>query len=475
MKKIIYLFIIFGFTGLTSCNDQLELKPFNAIDEANAFNTRTDFNNAIKGVYASLRDGNYYGGEFLLLPDVISDNLILCSEGRTSYQDYYYFNMNGNIAWFNFFRAAYSTISRCNYILENIDNLENGDFKNNIEGQALALRAMAHFDLARVYCKPPQFANANDLGIAYVTSTDAANKPERTTVANTFKLIEDDFTKAVGMIATDNGTGFLNKAAVYGLMARFYLYSDNMPDAETAATNAIQQPTNTGVGTIAEFPDIWTDQTENGVLFKVINTNLDQVGVGVVYNQASPDGVRSEYVPDFAFYNDFNANDVRTTWFSTSSFAGHDFNHIVKYLQRPGSNQAVVDMKVLRWSEVYLIRAEARFNNGNEPGALADLNVVRSNRYVGFTDPGETGAALEAAIARQRRLELAFEGHRMFDLKRKNMPISRSDNGDYADGSGVHPPTDVLTLPASSPLWEMPIPQEELNANPNMQPNPSNG
>jgi hypothetical protein len=63
----------------------------------------------------------------------------------------------------------------------------------------------------------------------------------------------------------------------------------------------------------------------------------------------------------------------------------------------------------------------------------------------------------------------------MFDLKRQGLPINRSNNGDYFDGTGINPDPSVLTLPAADPKFQMPIPQEELNANENIQPNPSNG
>ena len=475
MKKLYIIATLLGAFFLQSCDDRLDLAPFDAIDAQQAFDTPAEFSNALRGTYGTLRDTDYFGGEFMLLPDAISDNLIICTEGRFSYQDYYNFNVNGNIAWLDFYRAAYVTINAANYIIENIDNLDDGEFKDNILGQALGLRAMAHFDLARVYAEAPQFAGPEDLGLPYVTSTNTGLRPARLGVQETFDRIEADFLEAEALISEDNGTGYLNKASVNGLLARFYLYSNDFQNAELFATAAIAEPTNTGVADISEFPDIWIDASEVGVAFKVINTNIDDVNLGSIYNQASPEGIRSEYVPDFELFTEFQADDIRLTWFETSSFAGSNFNHIVKYLQRPGSNQGRVDMKVLRWSEIYLTRAEARFQNGDPTGALSDLNEVRSNRYSGFVNGNESGAALGAEIARQRRLELAFEGHRMFDLKRKGLPIQRSNNGDLADGTGRPPESDVLTLPASSPVWVMPIPQEELNANVNMEPNPSNG
>jgi len=474
MKKIFYIAFALFIGVFTSCEEKLDLQPFDALDTTSSFETNSDFTQAIRGVYRSLLDGNYYGGEIYLLPDVISDNLIISSEGRTSYQGYYLFQQNGNLAWAGFFNAAYNTILRTNNIILNIDNLPDGEFKNNILGQALAIRAMAHFDLGRVYSTPPQFAGQGELGMAFVDNNDASAKPARIGVAEYFDLVEADFTTAVNLINDDNGVGFLGKAAVHGLMSRYYLYVGDNANAIAQADAAIAAG-NATVGTRDEFPDIWDDLTENGVAWKLINTDLDQIGIGVVYNQASPDGVRDEYVPDYSFFQEFQVdNDIRDTWFDQGQFAGATFNHIIKYLQRPGSNQAVVDAKVLRWAEIFLTKAEAHANLNQDVVALTALDRVRSERYESFVSGGESGDALDAAIAYERRKELAFEGHRFFDLKRKNLPIQRSSFGDYADGSGVTPPSSVLTLPANSDLWEMPIPQAELNANQNMQPNPSN-
>lgn len=471
MKKTLYSISLFAFILLFSCSEKLELEPFDALDTSSSFETNTQFRQALGGVYRSLLNASYYGGEFYLLPDVISDNLTISSEGRNSYSGYYLFQQNGELAWLGFFNNAHNTILRTNYIIENIDNLEDGDFKDNILGQALAVRAMAHFDLARVYSTPPQFGGGSDLGMVYVTSTDAGLKPSRIPLSEYFDLVEDDFIQARGLIDADNDVGFLNLASVNGLMARFYLYAGNNESAIASADAAIAAGT-PDVGSFEDFPLIWTDETEDGVLFKLINTNLDQIRIGVVYNQSGPDGVRDEYVPNFSFYQEFDPTEVRFTWFDQGPFAGKTFNHIVKYLQRPGSNQAVVDAKVLRWAEVYLTKAEAHANLNQDVPALAALDAVRSERYVDFISPAETGDALDDAIALERRKELAFEGHRFFDLKRKGLPITRAPFGDEADGGGVVPPAS--TLAANSPLWEMPIPQAELNANENMQPNPSN-
>mgnify|MGYP000135172973 FL=1 len=95
---------------------------------------------------------------------------------------------------------------------------------------------------------------------------------------------------------------------------------------------------------------------------------------------------------------------------------------------------------------------------------------MRANRYTEFESAEETGAALSDAIALERRLELAFEGHRFFDLKRKGLPCVRSSFGDAADGTGEK--AEFIELPANDHRWNMAIGTGEINANSNMVQNP---
>ena len=129
-----------------------------------------------------------------------------------------------------------------------------------------------------------------------------------------------------------------------------------------------------------------------------------------------------------------------------------------------------VDIKVMRAAEVLLNRAEAQFNLGDEAGALATLDELRADRFTGFTSPGETGAALEDAIQFNRRVELCFEGHRFFDIKRRGENMVRSAFGDIIDGSGT--PAEVQLLSAGDFRFQLPIPLAEENANDNLEQNP---
>ncbi|MCY7349186.1 MAG: RagB/SusD family nutrient uptake outer membrane protein [Cytophagaceae bacterium] len=473
MKKYI-LTLAVATIGLlqTGCREEeLELGPYNSITLDQVFNTQTDFQNAVNGMYAGFLGASYYGGDFIIVPDLLADNLIINQRGRLTNRTFSEWIYSGESTSGLFF-SAYGVIRRANAVLENIDKLPAGAPRDNFRGEALAVRALAHFDLLRMYAKAYTTASAADLGVPYVTSTDPTLKPSREPVKTGYDKVRDDLIEAEKLIATANGVGRLSRAGVNGLLARLYLYRAEWQAAVDAATKTLTA--SPGIGTIQEFPSIFRDATENGVLFKIRVVDKDAISVGVNYSQASANGIRSEYVIDYDLFTKYAANDVRkTAGISTSAFSGTPYNHIAKYLGRPVGNANVVDPKVLRTAEVLITRAEALAQLGKDPEALADLNRLRQNRYTAFdaTKAIETGPDLKLVIDLERRLELAFEGHRFFDLKRKNLSVVRVVKyGDRADGTGV---TYVKgTIPAGDPRFQLPIPQAEINANPNVVQNP---
>jgi hypothetical protein len=250
------------------------------------------------------------------------------------------------------------------------------------------------------------------------------------------------------------------------------LYRGEWQNCVDAATSAITDaPAANALAPASDFAAIWTDDTEEDVLFKVKILDGDNIPIGVAYEQASPSGVKPEYSVDFALFNLFTSTDVRgAAYIGQTTFNTINYNYVKKYFGRTTGDANVVDYKVIRMGEVYLNRAEAYYNLNDQVNALADLNTLRANRYTTFVPGTETGTTLYNAILLQRRLELAFEGTRFFDIKRLNLPIQRDNFGDNADGTGV--PASVQLVPANSPLFQLPIPIYEINANKNIVQNP---
>ena len=480
-NKLLYLFT-FLLIASTSCKEELELVPFNGLEPQVALQSLADFNTALVGMYErggmigyfADRNAYYYGGHWLSNPDVLADNVIINQEGRKSLQTLYQWQYDSeqSSGFNNMFLAAYGTIQRANLILENVGNLTKEEDQAVVKGEALTMRALCHFDLLRLYGTAIATAGSSDLGVPYVTSTAEA-LPSRNTVKENYGAIVADLVEASTLIgvSTSVGNDRLNRIGTFALLSRVYLYGEEYQKAIDASTEAINL--GASISSAANFPNVWNDGSIDGVIFKVLVAIQDDVQPGTMFNQAAGAGVRSEYNPTFEFYNKFQDSDIRkSTYFSTSDFNGFTFNHIFKY--KGGRLAAdLTDIKVLRGAEVYLNRAEAYAALDQDGLALADLNLLRSNRYSDHEDGEETGNALKSAIDLERRLELAFEGHRFFDLKRKGLPVVRSaTEGDRADGSGTPAPTFAQRMEADDFRMAFPIPQTELDANVNMVQNP---
>ncbi|MBC8987036.1 RagB/SusD family nutrient uptake outer membrane protein [Pedobacter sp. N36a] len=474
MKRIYILTGLMAVIAFSSCKKQLDLKPFNAVTDEQALIRPSDFAAAARGMYLRmLSKGNqaayvpndYYGGtdnfNFIASNDILSDNAISYSGGRQTGLVYQNWDYNG-LSTTNFYQDGYSIIRTANAILAKIDNLKDGS-RADVEGQALAVRAIVHFDMLRLFGKTYTNASATDLGIPYLKTVQlVTDNPVRATVKSNYDQIRDDLEKAAGLIddlSAVKAKGRLSRAAVYGYLSRVYLYRGEWDKCVTASSSALA--INGDAGSLSEFSGIWKDATDAGVLFKLAVLDVNRLTPGTVLGQ----NARAEQVPAFDFYNLYKATDVRkAAYFTEKTNEGILLNYVSKYEGRASGNLNVVDIKLMRVAEVLLNRAEAYSNiPGNDGLALADLDNLRSKRYTDFRAGGERGIALQSAIALQRRLELAFEGDRFVDLKRKNLPVVRNARfGDSADGTGR--PYRKVLLPAGSDKFQLPIDQISINA-----------
>jgi starch-binding outer membrane protein, SusD/RagB family len=360
-------------------------------------------------------------------------------------------------------QAAYRVISQANLVLRDIDDFASSDAGavNRIKAQALAIRALAHFDLLRYWVEDYD-RNSTKPGIPYITVFDYEQKPSRGTVKETYDHIETDLLQAKtllnsGLDKTINATGraYIDINGVNAILARVSLYSNQLDNAiqySTLVINSIPLSTRTN------FPNIWTDASTSEVIWSVsFNAGEGRIGDPVYFVPNN----RSSYRPNPTLITMYDqVNDIRySSYFQVRS------NRLVlsKYLAKAAQvsrPDGITNFKAFRTGEMYLIRAEAYARKGgaNEALALADLNTLRAARIAGFVAGTETGAALINAIALERRKELISEGHRWFDLKRTTKTINRTNCSVFC------------TLSSSSRAWTWPIPIGEINANPNILP-----
>ena len=474
MKNLIKIFLItIGFVVIQSCDDDLVQLPNDSVSPNSFYKTTSDFEAAIRGVYSGFLRNQYYGGSFLSRPDIMTANVILSPAGRRSNnQSFYEWRHTPNDAW-NLMSSGYIITNRANLILEYISNVDDVQFSNNIIGEAKTARALALFDLLRIYSKiPTQSSNAiESLGMPIIVEIDPTIQKLRPTVKESYDFIISELEEAKDLINEDNGTGRFNKNAVNALLSRVYLYNGDYQLSIESANRV-----SSTVAKRSNFPQVWVDGSEDGVIMKIDQDRiLDGIGLGTEWSQSVDGNVIPEYVMEFDLYNQYLATDIRKTSYTKflPDSDGNLYNAITKIFGEAGQNNGVVDVKIIRASEVFLNKAEAYAMLGQNGLALTALDAVRSNRYSNFSSGNETGAQLIEVIKLERRLELFAEGHRLFDLKRWNEGVTRSlINGDFYDGTGSPVSVEYSSLPAGSYIYQFPIPQEEINVFPEFQQNP---
>jgi len=455
---------------VSSCTDKFtDLGPTSVLAENLTFQSMADVELQLVGTYSALLSGSYMGTNMLIVPDILADNATQTSDNQGQqifYHNHQYAANDGSIAgtWLR----MYVAIERANITLEEALNFEE-EFEgqqDQIMGQAFALRALAHFDLLRAF--GPSFDNGAALGVPIkIKSREATAAVSRATVGEVLAQIDSDLLEARTLL-TDNDPGNapyrINIDVANALSARVALYNEEWLDASTFATAAIGTRS---LATGTDFADIWTlDDDGNGtggeLLWSLNYTSADAAVGNGLWSETSDLLFWSPSANLVALYDD--VNDARYS----SYFLDRPSNtaELVdgKYRGRaPGgviSNFGLHDVKMFRLSEMYLIRAEADFELNGTGGtfAAADVNAIRAARVTGHVDEVFASSLdLENGIQNERRKELAFEGHRWFDLKRRGESLVRGSDCDSS-------PAVNCSLVNTDYHWLFPIPQGEIFA-----------
>lgn len=475
MKNIYIILFTILATLLFSCSEGfLDKKPHDAVASSQAITTMNDAEVALNGVYSGLKAGSAYGRLLTVLPDVMTD-AALASVGYTNQlgEMYKYNYVPGTGEVSNIWARGYNTIARANNIINSIDGIEGEQSeKDNLKGQALFARAIAHFDMVRLYAKAYDPANATStMGIPYIKETKLGS-PERDNVDLVYTEIINDLNQAKTLIQ-DAGSpapesyDYFTKASCDALLARVYLTMQDYDDAVEYAENVIQDYSFSLIDDQAEYASMWLNDEGSEIIWRVKFTPTD-IGGSPGYNYyndaqgpPSPDYQPAEWILNL--YD--QANDFRyEVYFHEDALTndGWTATLVDKYPTNPDFTDNGANMpKVFRLPEQYLIAAEAHAELDNDGLAMGYLNDLRATRIAGYTDESLTGNALKDAIWDERIKELAYEGHYWFDLKRRGMGFTRTPQANTFTAND-------LSVPSDNFRWLWPIPQDEINANENM-------
>ncbi|HDR88689.1 MAG TPA: RagB/SusD family nutrient uptake outer membrane protein [Bacteroidetes bacterium] len=464
---------------LISCSKDF-LEEFPRLDQSDelTLSSYRGLESATAGTYTQLCATNWYGAGFVLTADLKGGNAKIGPISSGRYTDEYFW-INSPSATSLLWTTAYQTIARANNVINVIDGgfSEAGVSEESIlelKGENLFLRALAYFDMLRMYAQP--YASGRDNpGVPLVLVTEN-QYPARNTVGEVYDQIVTDLQDAVPILDETNPKGndgaWATSWSAKALLAKVYLYMENWQGAADMATDIIQ---NSPYSLFGE--EDYTTWDQNGYWGNVgpADEVIFQVD-GSEGNDAHGYWLAISYMVDPEGYGDIAAShdlldlyepgDVRAALFQEpAKYPGEYWT--LKYPGRLGNTpRREYNVPVLRLSEMYLIRAEALLNGASITGvtALDDYNAIRTRR--GLT--GATTVSLQD-IYDERRRELCFEGHELFDLARTQRSLERTDYSGAAN-------EDVAFIPGGTPvqnyLWAMPIPQAEIDSNANIEQNP---
>ncbi|MDX1941325.1 MAG: RagB/SusD family nutrient uptake outer membrane protein [Saprospiraceae bacterium] len=453
MKFAKYIFFVIALIAI-SCEDKLELQPAQSLATEESLSDVKGMLTALYGAYDMLQDLNIYGRDYIVMAELEADLVYLSLSNSNRYVQNYTFlwtpdNANITAVWNDY----YTVILRCNNIINNIDKIE-GDAaeKNQIKGEALAIRALSHFDLVRVFAK--QYTQSNptaDLGVPVVLESKI-DEPTRNTIAEVYNQITSDLEATKGLL-TDKGKFRFGPDAANALLSRVYLYKGDYANAEKFASDVI----NTNKYAIAD--DIIAAFKAPGSseeIFTLKFTASETRGSDNLGRFFNPSGYGDARV----------ATDCISLYEPSDKRLGFIYKHTNnqmytnKFFAQDGVD-GLFSPKILRISEMYLTRAEARAKQNKFADAIADLNAIRAKRSASAL-AGIADADVFQTVLDERRRELAFEGHTKFDLWRNGLDMVRNQCN---TGIELDAPCN---LAASSNLRVYPIPTREIDVNQNM-------
>ncbi len=478
MKRIKYSLYILAAVLLagTACKKSfLEIDPQQNTDVNQTITDVPSIRSAVNGIYSLLQSSNSYGRTATLIPDLMSDNLQISVLQANRYlnQDQYTVASNDGMVT-NLWNNLYAVVANANLIIQKAESLTvpvaDTAEKRRLLGQAYALRSLGYFNLVRFFSQPYNYsADASHLGVPITLQTateksGAAALP-RNTVKQTYDQIIKDLDSAMSKMSADTtvtsatSRSRFNYFGAQALLSRVYLYKQDYAKVIDLTTKLIDKKKYALLVRTAFVAD-FKKQSNVESIFEVANTatdNLSTDALAYFYNQSG----YGDAIATDTMYKIYKSTDIRRDFITRSRRTGtggeNPANIVNKY-----SNITTYEenIKVLRLAEVYMNRAEAYANSSQEDLARADINTIigRSD-----TDPASqltvavTGPALLTAILNERRREFAFEGHRLFDLTRTKQTFTKTRRGTI---------TFIVNAPENRTI--MPIPQREMDANPQL-------
>lgn len=478
-KALLLVVLVFG------CSDFLEQEPGSQTSITQQLSTKQGVLEALNGAYVSLEAhvrgerfavyADLQGGNLTFSPTITGSNAGKITTPINIENVYAFEDLAIESNFDSFYNESYDIINQANLILEYVDALPNTtpEEKNQITAECLTIRGFTHYILALLYSQNYTFTtDASHPGIVYNTSTlsNGIAYPKRETAKNTYNYIIDDITNALDLYTNNSALAgvnysFFNKINTEALLARIYLTTNNWDSAYNAANNVINS-----AGVNLTSTDNYITEWEDP------NNAISEILLELSIPRDEEDTIGGSLAQHFGFFSNsdyekyvastdlmalFDESDIRKNLFLEQhlpTFVINDFEDAPYYFTKKFQDNP--GYPVLRLSEMYLVRAEASLNLNNLDDAKNDINVIKQRANIELLT---TNNNLEDHLLQERRKEFCFEGHLFFDLARLHKDVVR--NNDCI--------SNTCNLNYPSAKYILPIPQDNINLNSNLQQNES--
>ena len=496
MKKIVYfpLNVVLILTLLLSSCDFLNRSPYDSVDTSQGFQTLADAEAAINAAYQPLQWAKLYNMRIWTL-DIIAGNSEVGAGGGTDGEETVdlanFIADADNFAALDLWRGPSPGILRCNFVLQKVPTMDIDEtIKNRILGEAHFLRAHYYFLLVRLFGGVPLQTEPADSNSDLLLPRASAEK--------VYELIVEDLDQAITLLPkrsayTLEHIGRATKEAAMAELARVYLTHYQDYEHYQLVVDLCEEIRKMGYQLEANYADLWNPSKQNGVesIFEVQYYGKTNYDFWSNENQASwlstftgprnsgmAAGCYGWNQPTAEFVSQYEIGDVRKektvfytgcptfdgmTYSSAYSTTGYNVRKfLLTKTQSPDYNTSNQNWVVTRYADVLLMKAEALNEMGQTTLAEAPLYEVRCR--AGLTNrstiEGLSQMQMREKIIHERRMELAFEGHRWFDIIR------------YKDNYALNFLHSIGKTAATSKHLLLPIPTQEREANPKLTQNP---
>lgn len=457
-------FVVFSTFSLLfflfqSCDDEfITTTPANSIQIGDAVIDEASLEIAVLGIYSGMQSSNTFGAGFFTYQALLSDNGYVSVENSNRFTDVNDYTHaipeNGTIS--NVWSNLYSNLLNVNNVLSfegSIDDVDaTAGTPNNRFGEAHIARALNLFQLVNWYSRPPGSGIAQELGVIVPLDVNIGASLPRKTVAEVYDQIIKDLDTALSLMTAEPGVNRLGPTAAKALLSRVYLYLEDYPNARNYAEQVLNNSAGFSLMGQSQVVPYYSSEVSPETIFQLeFNSNDNPGSNNAFYATWTLTGTYKQNFATRGFYDLIPSTDVRKGLYTDNipaDYADAILGVDVRKFVTPDR-----DMPHFRMSEVKLNQIEALYFI-NQDQARTELN----NWVSGFRDPAyntsATGQVLLNEILKQRRIELAFEGHRLFDMNRYGLDVEKDANC-----------TDNCSIPFTDFKRVFPIPLGEMNTN----------